>query len=412
MTEMDPESITEGSTSTTPIPSAGRARRPRALRRRARAGPGYRAGALGLPRGREPALPGGDTRRRRRRRGDVQVVARQRQRRVRARVLTEPDARAAHGHLERGMERHPAGAPARRLGRTGRRPLGAAGSAAAAAAGQPDHAGHAPGDPAGHRQPPRVRPALHPFLRRWDQQPDTGARPRDPGRAADGSGSISRTACRSCSRRPGAVPARRLLADPGPDRDDGVLWPQSRDEHPAPLAVYTRTGPRATGPRWPWYRRIPGDPVGPPGPVRLPARARHRDRYTAAPAPASETGTPPPSVTDRTPSTPTAPPTNPATAPAPAHPVTPPPAPITETLTPQPAPVARDRYTAARAFQRDRDAATIGNRANTIHADGAPHQTPPQRRPRPRPEDARAGHRTRHAAARRSPARHAFRAGQ
>ena len=80
----------------------------------------------------------------------------------------------------------------------------------------------------------------------------------------------------------------------------GVLWPQSRDEQPAPLAIIPYGPLRYLAPLA-LLRQLPGDPVDLrvlfgylPAPVTA-------ETVTPPPAPASETGTPPPSVTEPTP---------------------------------------------------------------------------------------------------------------
>ena len=246
---------------------------------------------------------------------------------------------------------------------------------------------------------------------------------------------------------------RRLLADPGPrhHRQRGIasqpatqqplpLPPMGVRYHLAPLAIVYPD--RAVDIRKSVLTPLAGLP---------PAAARHRTRHAAAlarrrdrdaattrrpsarhaaraghrgrPASRRRAGRPghrPPPVTGPAPSTPTAP----ATEPRPRRrlalppPVTPPrarvtetltplPAPVTETGTPPPMPVSETRRRRPRRSARS-DAAGFGNRASTIHPDGARHRT----RRGAGPARACAGHRARHAAGQRGGARHATRAGE
>ena len=181
---------------------------------------------------------------------------------------------------------------------------------------------------------------LHPLLRRWDQH-DGGREPQSgiPLHQADRRWFEIEDGVQIRFEAPRArcergdywlIPARTAT--------NGVLWPQSRDARPDPLAIPPNGPARYLAPLA-LLRQLPGEPVD----LRvlfgyLPAPVT--ETVTPPQAAASETGTPPPSVTEPTPSTPTAPPTDPATESAPAHPVTPSPAPVTETVTPPPAPAS------------------------------------------------------------------------
>ncbi len=175
---------------------------------------------------------------------------------------------------------------------------------------------------------------LHPLLRRWDQH--------DGGRELQSGIPLHRADRRWFEIEDGvqiwfeAPRARCEHGDywliPARTATNGVLWPQSRDAGPGPLAIPPNGPARYLAPLV-LLRQPPGEPVDlrvlfgyVPAPVT--------ETVTPPPAPAGETGTPPPPpATGPTPSTPPAPPTNPATAPAPAQTVTPP-APVTEPATP------------------------------------------------------------------------------
>ncbi len=203
-------------------------------------------------------------------------------------------------------------------------------------------------DTDGHRD---FDATLHPLLRRWDQhgggqEPQRGI----PLHQADRRWFEIEDGVQIRFEAPRArcehgdywlIPARTAT--------NGVLWPQSRDARPGPLAIPPNGPARYLAPLA-LLRQLPGEPVD----LRvlfgyLPAPVT--ETATPPPAPASETGTPPPSATGPTPSTPPAPPTNPATASAPAQTVTPP-APVTQPATPP----ARHRpagHATARARHRD-----------------------------------------------------------
>ena len=267
---------------------------------------------------------------------------------------------------------------------------------------------------------------LHPLLRRWDQH--------DGGRELQSGIPLHRADRRWFEIEDGvqiwfeAPRARCEHGDywliPARTATNGVLWPQSRDAGPGPLAIPPNGPARYLAPLV-LLRQPPGEPVD------------LRVLFGYVPAPVTETVTPPPAPAGETGTTTTT--GNRAntihaagTPHQPRHGAGPRPDRYAARAGHRtchagghrPPGHARARYRnsyAARAGQRDRDSATTGNRANTIHAAGAPHQPHQPHEPRqprhgagPRPDRyaARAGHRTCHAAGRRRPARHAFRAGQ
>jgi hypothetical protein len=123
--------------------------------------------------------------------------------------------------------------------------------------------------------------ALHPLLRRWDQQPDSQAPNHGiPVQQAYRTWFELEDGVQIRFEAPAAryergdfwqIPARTAISD--------VLWPQSRDEQPAPLAVLPDGPPRYLAPLA-LVRQLPGNPAdlrvlfgyrasepdGPPGP--------------------------------------------------------------------------------------------------------------------------------------------------
>ena len=104
--------------------------------------------------------------------------------------------------------------------------------------------------------------ALHPLLRRWDQQPDSPEASHGiPVRQAYRKwfeledGVQIRFEARAAHYERGdfwQIPARTATS--------GVLWPQSRDEQPGPLAIIPDGPPRYLAPLA-LLRQLPGDPV-------------------------------------------------------------------------------------------------------------------------------------------------------
>ena len=105
-------------------------------------------------------------------------------------------------------------------------------------------------------------PGRHPLLRRWDQQPDSPS--------ANHGIAVERAYRRWFELEDGvqirleAPMARYERGDywqiPARIATSGVLWPQSRDEHPAPLAVIP-DGPLRYRAPLALVKKIPGDPV-------------------------------------------------------------------------------------------------------------------------------------------------------
>ena len=105
-------------------------------------------------------------------------------------------------------------------------------------------------------------PALHPLLRRWDQQPDS---------PAPNHGIPVRQAYRKWFELEDGVQVRFEAPAARYERGDfwqipartattGVIWPQSRDEQPAPLAIIPDGPARYLAPLA-LLRQLPGNPV-------------------------------------------------------------------------------------------------------------------------------------------------------
>jgi hypothetical protein len=108
-----------------------------------------------------------------------------------------------------------------------------------------------------------VDPRLHPLLRRWDQQPG--------GEAAPNHGIALQQADRKWFELEDGVQIRFEAPEARYERGDfwlipartatsGVLWPQSRDAQPAPLAITPDGPPRYLAPLA-LLRELPGQPV-------------------------------------------------------------------------------------------------------------------------------------------------------